>query len=38
MAENFPRVLLSIDTDGIFYWSLLLEIIIIIIIINPDYY
>ena len=36
MAEYFPRVLLSLNTDGIFYWSLLLQIIIIIIII-PDY-
>ena len=35
MAEYFPRVLLSLNTDGIFYWSLLLQIIIIIII--PDY-
>ena len=24
MAEYFPRVLLSLNTDGIFYWSLLL--------------
>ena len=40
MAEYFPRVLLSLNTDGIFYWSLLLQIIIIIIIIIiiPDYY
>ena len=44
MAEYFPRVLLSLNTDGIFYWSLLLQIIIIIIIIIifiiiiiPDY-
>ena len=40
MAEYFPRVLLSLNTDEIFYWSLLLQIIIviIIIIIMPDYY